>query len=120
MTLMMRPRVSAPTGMMIGSPVSMHLHAAHQAVGGVHGDGAHGVLAEVLRDLEHQVPLPVVDRRVGHLERVVDRGQLAGSNSTSTTGPMTWTIRPLFMMTRSSILPARIRRIACSVVAKAI
>ena len=29
-----------------------HLHAADEAVGRVHGDGAHGVLAEVLRDLE--------------------------------------------------------------------
>ena len=31
-----------------------HLLAAHQAFGGVHGDGADGVLAEMLRDLEHQ------------------------------------------------------------------
>ena len=46
--------------------------AAHQALGGVHGDGAHGVLAEMLRHLEHQ-PLAVVLR----LERVQDRRQVA-------------------------------------------
>ena len=30
------------------------LDAAHQAVGGLHRDGAHQVVAEVLRDLERQ------------------------------------------------------------------
>ena len=49
-----------------------HLLAAHQAFGGVHGDGAHRVLAEMLGDFEHQ-PVAVV---VG-LERVQDRGQVA-------------------------------------------
>ena len=31
-----------------------HFLAAHQAFGNVHGDAAHGVLAEVLRDFEHE------------------------------------------------------------------
>ena len=31
-----------------------HLLAAHQAFGGVHGDGAHGVLAQMLGHFEHQ------------------------------------------------------------------
>ena len=31
-----------------------HLGAAHQPVGRVHRDGAHGVLAEMLRHFEHQ------------------------------------------------------------------
>ena len=47
------------------------LEAADEAFGGVHGDGAHGALAEVLGDLEHE-PLAVV---VG-LERVEDLGQV--------------------------------------------
>ena len=36
-----------------------HFLAAHQTFGRIHGDGAHGVLAEVLRDLEHE-PIAVV------------------------------------------------------------
>ena len=49
-----------------------HLLAAHQAFGGVHGDGAHRVLAQMLRDLEHQAAA-----LVGGLERVEDRRQIA-------------------------------------------
>ena len=46
--------------------------AAHEAFGRVHGDGAHGVLAEVLGDFEHQAAAVVVG-----LERVQDGGQVA-------------------------------------------
>ena len=46
--------------------------AAHEAFGGVHGDGADGVLAEMLRDLEHQALA-----LVGRLERVQNFGQMA-------------------------------------------
>jgi hypothetical protein len=60
-TLMMRPSVSGPTGTVIGSAGVDDLLAAHQAVGGVHGDGAHHALAQVLRHLEHQA-LAVVGR----------------------------------------------------------
>jgi hypothetical protein len=45
--------------------------AACKALGGVHGDGAHRVLAQMLGHLEHQ-PLAVI---VG-LQRVQDRRQL--------------------------------------------
>ena len=48
-----------------------HDGAAHQALGGVHGDGAHGVLAEMLGHFQHQ-PVALVVR----LQRVQDRGQL--------------------------------------------
>ena len=44
-----------------------HRGAADQTFGRVHGDGAHGVLAEVLGDFEHQPAAVVVD-----LERVED------------------------------------------------
>ena len=71
MTLMMRPSVSSPTGTEIGAPVSVHFLAAHQALGGVHRDGAHGVLAEMLRDFEHQAVAAVLG-----LERVQDRRQV--------------------------------------------
>ena len=47
------------------------LLVADEAVGGVHGDGAHGVLAEMLGDLEHQAVTVVVG-----LERVQDRRQM--------------------------------------------
>ena len=58
-----------------------HRHAAHEAVGGGHGHRAHLALAEVLGDLEHElrgVREDVGAARARHLERVVDRGQLAG------------------------------------------
>jgi hypothetical protein len=48
-----------------------HLGAAHQPVGTVHGNRAHGVLAQVLGDLENQ-PLAVVVS----LQRVQDRRQV--------------------------------------------
>ena len=50
--------------------------AADEAVGGVHRDAADRVLAEVLGDLDGQVVLALVDRRVGEQERGVDLRQL--------------------------------------------
>ena len=50
-----------------------HLLAAHQPFGRVHGNRAHGVLAEMLGDFEHQ-PVAVI---VG-LERVQNLGKLIG------------------------------------------
>ena len=49
-----------------------HGLAAGQALGHVHGDAAHGVLAEMLRDFEHE-PVAVVRG----FERVQDLGQMA-------------------------------------------
>jgi hypothetical protein len=77
MTFMMRPSVAGPTGTVIGCRCR-HRLAAGQALGGVHGDGAHGVLAQVLGDFEHQaegLAGPLVG--VGGLQRVEDRGQVA-------------------------------------------
>ena len=48
-----------------------HLLAAHQAFSRVHGDGAHGVLAEMLGDFEHEAVAVIVG-----YERVQDLGQL--------------------------------------------
>ena len=48
---MTRPSVAVPTGIEIGAPVSITLHAAAHAVGRLHRDRAHAVLAEVLLDL---------------------------------------------------------------------
>ncbi len=57
---------------------SIHnIHAAHQTFSGIHGDTAHRVLTQVLRHLDHQIPLGVTDRGVGNLERVVNRRQPA-------------------------------------------
>ena len=55
MTFRMRPSISAPTGHRDGRAGVLDRHAAHQAVGRVHGDAADGVLAEVLRDLDDEV-----------------------------------------------------------------
>ena len=72
MTFMMRPSVSSPTGTAIGWPVSRTSWPRTRPSVDVHGDGAHGVLAEMLRDLEHQAVAVVVG-----LERVQDRRQVA-------------------------------------------
>ncbi len=72
MTFMMRPSVSSPTGTEIGRARIGHCGAADEAFGRVHGDGAHGVLAEMLRHFEHQA-VAVVDG----LQRVQDGRQVA-------------------------------------------
>ncbi len=48
-----------------------HFLAAHETFGRVHGDGAHGVLAQVLRHLEHEARAVVVS-----FERIEDRRQM--------------------------------------------
>ena len=75
MTFRMRPSTSLPTGIVMGAPVFFTAMPRDQAVGGVHGDAADGVLAQVLRHLEDQVVLAVVDAGVGHRERGVDLRQ---------------------------------------------
>ena len=64
------------------------LHAAHHAVGGLHGDAAHAAFAKVLLHFEDDV-----DRR-GNIEavahdshRLIDRRQMPSANWTSTAGP---------------------------------
>ena len=55
-----------------------HFLAAGQALGGVHGDGAHGVFAQMLGDFEHQADfLAGLGVDVLGLQRVQDRRQLA-------------------------------------------
>ncbi len=49
-----RPRVTSPTGTLIGAPVSRPRRAAGQAVGRGHGHRADPVVAEVLLDLADQ------------------------------------------------------------------
>jgi hypothetical protein len=48
-----------------------NLLAAHEPLAGIHGDGAHGRFAEMLRDLEHQAVALVLG-----LERVENRRQM--------------------------------------------
>jgi hypothetical protein len=61
MTLRMRPSVSGPTGTDDLRAGVGHFLAAGQTVGRVHRDGAHGVLAEVLRNFENErLPLLLV------------------------------------------------------------
>ena len=49
-----------------------YLGAAHEPVGRIHRDRAHGVLAEMLRHFEHQRAAAVID-----VQRVQDRRQFA-------------------------------------------
>ncbi len=51
--------------------------AANQTIGRIHGDRTYGVLSQMLRNFQNQVPLPIINCRVGHLKRVVDLRQLA-------------------------------------------
>ena len=53
----------------------LDIHAAHQAVGGRHGDAADDVVAEVLGNFDRQIGLM---RRIGDSQRIEDFGQLAG------------------------------------------
>ena len=76
MTFRMRPRHSGPTGIAMGAPVSRTSIPRTRPSVAVHRDGADGVLAEVLRDLEREVVLAGRDARVGQLERVQDLGEL--------------------------------------------
>ncbi len=73
----MRPSVTSPTGTVIGPPVSTHLGAARQAVGGVHRHRADAVVAEVLLHLAARA-LPPSPRSI--VERGVDLGQLVGEH----------------------------------------
>ena len=61
-TLRMRPSAAAPTGTVIGAAGVDDLHAAHDAVGGRHGDRAHLVAADVLLHLDDDAD---VGRRFG-------------------------------------------------------
>ncbi len=63
------------------------VHAADQAVGRVHRDAADDVVAQVLGDLDDEVPLLVADARVGDPDRVVERRQLLGLEPDVDHGP---------------------------------
>ncbi len=52
-----------------------HGHAPDQAVGGVHGDGAHHVVPQVLGHFHHQIVFDVVDGRVADEQTVFDGRQ---------------------------------------------
>jgi hypothetical protein len=71
-TFRMRPNVALPTGMVIGAPISVTACAAHQTLGCVHRDGAHGVFAQVLSHFEDQALAIVVGlKRVQDLRQVI-------------------------------------------------
>ena len=69
---MMRPSVSIADRHLDRLAGVGDVLAAHQAFRGVHRDGAHRRLAEMLRHFEHQAVAAVLG-----LERVQDRGQVA-------------------------------------------
>ena len=91
-TLKTRPSVASPTGTVIGRAGVARGDAAREAVGRSHRDRAHPVVAEVLLHLADEARLPSRGR-----SRPRCRSPAAGpaGNSTSTTGPMTWTMRPV-------------------------
>merc|ERR1719361_3381732 len=60
MTLMMRPRVSWPTGMEMGTLVLNNI-TPDKTLGTVHGNGPDGVLSQVLGNLKDELGLPADD-----------------------------------------------------------
>ena len=90
-TFMIRPSVALPTGTLIGPSVSITSWPRTSPSEAVHGDRAHGVLAQVLRDLKHQAFALVLGfQRVQNLGQVIvelnvddgtdDLGHFAGSH----------------------------------------
>ncbi len=69
---MMRPSNPGPTGTAIGWPVSVTSWPRTRSFGGVHGDGAHGILAEMLRHFENEAIALVL-----RFQRIEDRRQIA-------------------------------------------
>ncbi len=53
--LKMRPRHASPTGTVIDAPVSTAFACALEAVGRAHGNAAHDVVADLLRDLRNEL-----------------------------------------------------------------
>ena len=52
-------------------------HAANETVGRVHGNRANDVLADVLRDFEHQITCLIADRRIRYAKRRINLRQFA-------------------------------------------
>ena len=69
------------------------LHAPAQALAGGEHDAAHRVAAHVLGHLHHLASAVQL-----HLQGLLDLRQAAGAKATSTTGPMTCTMVPLFSL----------------------
>ncbi len=58
-----------------GIPGVFHGHTPDQTVGGVHGDGAHHVVTQVLGHFHHQVVFRIVDGRVADQQAVFNGRQ---------------------------------------------
>ncbi len=96
MTLRMRPRHFGAHRHHDRRARVGHFDAAHEALGGVHGDGAHHRLAQVLRDLSStRFSFSFVMLAFESVSAFRILGSLPGGNSTSTTGPITWMTLPL-------------------------
>ena len=66
----MRPRVSSPTGTVIGRTGVVNNLTADQTFGRVHGDRADGVFTEVLRNFENEAVAEIVGfQRVQNLRQ---------------------------------------------------
>ena len=61
-------------------PRVLDRHAPLDAFGGVHRDGAHGALAEVLGHFEHEIVGLVIDPFIGQRQRGVDLWQVRGED----------------------------------------
>ena len=75
-TFSTRPSVAGPTGIVMRLAEVDGRHAALQAVGGLHRDGAHAVLAQVLLHLGDDVDLSGPGPSALIAQRVVDRRQV--------------------------------------------
>jgi hypothetical protein len=85
-----------------------HLGAAHQAVGRLQRNRADNVVADVLGDLRLSV-LDSSPNEIGTVRQLNSSGSEPRPNSTSTTGPMTRTTRPMPPAVSRRCLPALLR-----------
>ena len=102
------PLTTSPTGTEIGLPVSRDLGTTDQAVGRLHGDGAHQVVAQVLRHLQGHRSWQPPRRVTSTVSALYSAGIASRGNSMSTTGPMTRTTRPA---TAEAWCSARVRAV---------
>ncbi len=98
-TLRIRPSAGLPTGTVIGPPVSSApMPRTTPSVDDI-ATARTWLRPMCCCNLGRQVDVALED-----LERVVELRELLRSNSTSMTGPMTWTTLPVFAMIGSGLL----------------
>ena len=92
-TLKIRPRTASPTGTEIGSRRVDDIHPPLKSLGRAHRDCADPALTKVLLNFEGEFDGTLCSLKlISSASNIFGSSPSSGLNSTSTTGPMTWTI----------------------------